>query len=395
MVALVVDFVVLKKEGAHRVGLREAAIWSAIWVALSLVFAAALWWWLARTAGREVADVRIVEFLTGYLIEKSLAIDNVFVFLTIFTYFALPAAFQKRALMIGIVAAIVLRAVMIFAGAALIERFDWILLVFGAFLVLTGIKMWTSVGQASSLDDNAALRMLRRVIKVAPDHDGERFTTMHDGVRMATPLLLVVALIGVTDVIFAVDSIPAIFAITTDPFIVLTSNVFAVLGLRAMFFLLADMADRFHLLPYGLAVILLFVGVKMLASACSTSRRWCRSRSILGILGATIALSLRIPATEGSGRGHADAVVGHRGDDAVVLADRDGNGDVDRRQARAQRVHAGRQVATQVRTRPKKIGTIDSRRAAGREQRVGGRIEFGRHQLEIGERHTPRPGAAH
>ncbi len=298
LVALVVDFIVLKKEGAHRVGLREAAIWSAIWVALSLVFAAVLWWWLTRTMGRDVADTRVVEFLTGYLIEKSLAIDNVFVFLTIFTYFALPGEFQKRALMIGIIAAIVLRAVMIFAGAALIERFDWILYVFGAFLVLTGIRMWTSVGNESSLDDNPALRMLRRVMRVAPDYDGERMTTIKDGVRMATPLLLVVALIGVTDVIFAVDSIPAIFAITTDPFIVLTSNIFAVLGLRAMFFLLADMADRFHLLPYGLAVILLFVGAKMLAAGVFHIPPLVSLGVILGILATTIALSLKLPAKD-------------------------------------------------------------------------------------------------
>ena len=295
LVALVVDFVVLKKEGAHRVGLREAAIWSAIWVGLSLVFAALLWAWIDRAAGREVANARTVEFLTGYLIEKSLAIDNVFVFLTIFTYFALPGEFQKRALMIGIIAAIVLRAGMIFAGAILIERFDWILYVFGAFLVLTGVKMWRSVGQESSLDDNPALRGLRRVMRVSPNYDGERFVTLHEGRRTATPLLLVVLLIGITDVIFAVDSIPAIFAITTDPFIVLTSNVFAVLGLRAMFFLLADMAERFHLLPYGLAVILLFVGAKMLAAGFFHIPPLWSLVVILAILGVTIALSLRNP----------------------------------------------------------------------------------------------------
>ncbi len=295
IVALIVDFVVLKKEGAHQVGLREAGIWSAIWVGLSLVFAGLLWWWMTRVAGGEVADARVIEFLTGYLIEKSLAIDNVFVFLTIFTYFALPGEFQKRALMIGIIAAIVLRAVMIFAGSVLIERFDWILYVFGAFLVLTGIKMWTSVGKKSSLDANPALRMLRKVMRVTPHHDGENLTTMHKGVRMATPLLLIIALIGVTDVIFAVDSIPAIFAITTDPFIVLTSNIFAVLGLRAMFFLLADMADRFHLLPYGLAVILLFVGAKMLAAGVFHIPPLVSLAVILAILGTTIALSLKMP----------------------------------------------------------------------------------------------------
>ena len=293
VLALVVDFVVLEKEGAHRVGLREAALWSAVWIGLSLVFAAALWWWLARSVGRDVADERTIEFLTGYLIEKSLAIDNVFVFLTIFASFALPGEYRKRALMIGIVAAIVLRAAMIFGGAALVERFDWILYVFGVFLVGTGIKMWRSVGRETSLDDNPALRLLRRVVRVSPAYDGERLFTVHDGAKMATPMLLIVLLIGVTDVIFAVDSIPAIFAITTDPFVVLTSNIFAVLGLRAMFFLLADLADRFHLLPYGLAIVLLFVGAKMLLAGVFHIPPLVSLAVIVGIVGTTIGLSLR------------------------------------------------------------------------------------------------------
>ncbi len=297
VLALIVDFVVLKKEGAHRVDMREAAIWSVVWVALSLVFAALLWWWLTSRFGRHIADARTLEFVTGYLIEKSLAIDNIFLFLTIFTYFALPSEFQKRALMIGIVAAIVLRAVLIFAGSYLIEQFDWVLYLFGAFLVITGIKMWWSAGRKSSLDDNPVLRFLRRamrrVMPISPDYDGERLFTRHNGVRMATPMLLIVALIGITDVIFAVDSIPAIFAITDDPFIVLTSNIFAVLGLRAMFFLLADMADRFHLLPYGLAVILLFVGVKMLIAGLFHIPPLISLLVILGILAATIVLSVR------------------------------------------------------------------------------------------------------
>ena len=208
----------------------------------------------------------------------------------------MPTEYQKRALMIGIVAAIVLRAAMIFAGAALIERFDWILYVFGVFLVLTGIRMWTAVGHESSLDDNAALRALRRIIEVSPDFDGERLTTVRGGARMATPLLLVIVFVGLSDVIFAVDSIPAIFAITTDPFIVLTSNVFAVLGLRAMFFLLAGMVDRFHLLPYGLAVILLFVGAKMLVVELFHVPPLLSLVVILAILGTTVLLGLRIPA---------------------------------------------------------------------------------------------------
>lgn len=293
VVALVLDFVVLNKEGAHKVGIREAAIWSAIWVALSLVFAGILWWWLSTSAGRDAADERTVEFLTGYLIEKSLAVDNIFLFLTIFTYFALPVEFQKRALMIGIVAAIVLRTAMIFGGALLIERFHWVLYLFGAFLVLTGVKMWLAAGKESSLDDNPVLRLLRRFIRVSPAYDGEKLFTLHDGVRTATPMLLVVAAIGVIDVVFAVDSIPAIFAITEDPFIVLTSNIFAVLGLRAMFFLLADMADRFHLLPYGLAVILFFVGTKMLVADVFHVPPLLSLAVIVSILAVTVVASLK------------------------------------------------------------------------------------------------------
>lgn len=293
VVALAVDFVALNKSGARRVGIREAATWSAVWVVLSLVFAAILWWWLSSQYDRSIADARTLEFLTGYLIEKSLAVDNIFLFLTIFTYFALPAEFQKRALVIGIVAAIVLRALLIIGGSYLLEQFHWVLYVFGAFLVVTGIKMWWSAGKESSLGDNPVLRILRRMMPVSPGYDGERLFTRHDGVRMATPMLMVVALIGITDVIFAVDSIPAIFAITEDPFIVLTSNIFAVLGLRAMFFLLADMADRFHLLPYGLAVILLFVGIKMLVADVFHISPLISLLVIVGILAATVYLSVR------------------------------------------------------------------------------------------------------
>lgn len=293
VLALVVDFVVLKKEGAHKVGLREAGVWSAIWIALALVFAGVLWWWLGVEHGREIADAKTIEYLTGYLIEKSLAVDNIFLFLTIFTYFALPAEFQKRALMIGIIMAIVLRTAMIFGGALLIERFHWILYVFGAFLVLTGIKMWIAAGKESSLDDNPVIKLLKRFMRVSPGYDGEKMFTVHEGVKMATPLLLVVIAVGIIDVIFAIDSIPAIFAITEDPFIVLTSNIFAVLGLRAMFFLLADMADRFHLLPYGLAIILFFVGTKMLIVDVFHVPPLVSLGIIVGILAATIAISIK------------------------------------------------------------------------------------------------------
>ncbi|MEN9843812.1 MAG: inner membrane protein alx [Pseudomonadota bacterium] len=263
--ALFVDFVVLKKQGAHEVSVKEALNWSIIWVALSFLFNGLLWWAIKDTTGSiEAANQKSLEFLTGYLIEKSLAVDNIFVFLMIFTYFAVPPIYQKRVLMIGIIGAIVLRTVMILVGAWLLEQFHWILYVFGAFLILTGVKMWWAAGKEEGLDDNPALKLLRRLMPISKSYDGEHFWTVENGKKIATPLLMVVAMVGLTDVIFAVDSIPAIFAITKDPFIVLTSNVFAILGLRAMFFLLQAAASRFHLLNYGLAVILVFIGTKMM-----------------------------------------------------------------------------------------------------------------------------------
>ncbi len=264
LAALFVDFVVLRKQGAHEVSVPEAIRWSAIWVALSVAFNGLLWWAFAQEQGTAIAHTKALEFLTGYLIEKSLAVDNIFVFLMIFTYFAVPPAYQKRVLMMVIIGAIVLRTAMILVGGWLIAQFHWVLYVFGAFLLLTGIKMWWAADKEPNLEDNPALKLLRRILPVSKHFDGERLWTRQNGVRIATPLLLVVALVGFTDVIFAVDSIPAIYAITADPFIVLTSNIFAILGLCAMYFLLAAMAARFHLLSYGLAVILVFIGSKMM-----------------------------------------------------------------------------------------------------------------------------------
>jgi tellurite resistance protein TerC len=234
-----------------------------------------------------------MEFLTGYLIEKSLAVDNIFVFLMIFTYFAVPPEFQKRVLMIGIIGAIVLRTLMILAGSWLISEFHWVLYVFGAFLILTGIKMWWASGKENDLESNPALKLLRRVMPVSKHFDGERFFTVENGKRIATPLLLVIALVGLTDVIFAVDSIPAIFAITTDPFIVLTSNIFAILGLRAMYFLLAAVAAKFHLLSYGLAVILVFIGTKMMLIDVFKIPVAVSLGVVVAVLAITMWLSLR------------------------------------------------------------------------------------------------------
>jgi tellurite resistance protein TerC len=265
LVALFIDFVVLKKQGAHDVGAREALNWSLIWVGVSLAFNLMFWWAVKDSTGdTQLANTKALEFLTGYLIEKSLAVDNIFVFLMIFTYFAVPSAYQKRVLMIGIIGAIVLRSAMILAGGWLLQQFHWILYVFGAFLLLTGIKMWWAAGQEPDLESNPALKLLRRVLPVSKNFDGEKFFTVENGKKIATPLFMVICLVAITDVIFAVDSIPAIFAITMDPFIVLTSNVFAILGLRAMYFLLAAVASKFHLLSYGLALILAFIGTKMM-----------------------------------------------------------------------------------------------------------------------------------
>jgi len=294
LVSLFVDFVVLKKQGAHAVGMREALNWSLIWIALSFVFNGLFWWAVKDTTGSvTIANTKSLEFLTGYLIEKSLAVDNIFVFLMIFTYFAVPLQYQKRVLMIGIIGAIVLRTVMILVGGWLLQQFHWILYLFGAFLVLTGIKMWWAAGQEPDLEENPALRLLRKLIPVSKNYDGEKFFTVENGTRIATPLFMVICLIAVTDVIFAVDSIPAIFAITSDPFIVLTSNVFAILGLRALYFLLAAVASKFHLLNYGLAVILVFIGVKMCLVDVFKIPVLVSLGVIVGVLAATMLLSLR------------------------------------------------------------------------------------------------------
>ena len=270
LVMLAIDLFVVGGGKEHRVSFREAATWSCIWIGVSLTFAGALWWYLDGAFGREIANQKALEYVTGYLIEKSLAVDNVFVWLILFSFFAIPLELQKRVLVLGVLGAIVMRTIMIFAGVWLITQFHWLLYVFGAFLLITGIKMWWFAEQKPDLANNPVIRWIKQHMNVSDTLHGERFFVMKEDavsgklVRYATPLFLVLILVELSDLIFAVDSIPAIFAITTDPFIVLTSNVFAILGLRAMYFLLADMADRFSLLKYGLAAVLVFIGVKML-----------------------------------------------------------------------------------------------------------------------------------
>jgi len=264
LAALAVDLFVLKQSGPHRVRTREALLWSMAWIALAMLFNYGLWVWLRDDMAAADADRVALEFLTGYLVEKALAVDNIFVFLMLFTFFKVPAERQQRVLIFGVIGAIVLRAIMILIGAALIAQFHWILYLFGIFLAATGVKMLLFAGEPPHLERNPVLLWMNRHLRLTTEYHADSMTIQRDGVRYFTPLFLVMVMIGVTDVIFAVDSIPAIFAVTEDPFIVLTSNVFAVLGLRALYFLLAGMADRFHLLQYGLAAVLIFIGTKML-----------------------------------------------------------------------------------------------------------------------------------
>lgn len=264
ILAVLVDLLALGGKKSEPVSFRQALVWSMLWVALALIFNALLWWYLDGKYGRELANETAAEFFTGYLLEKALAVDNLFVFLMLFSFFGVVPALQRRVLIIGVIGAVILRGIMIFIGAMLIARFHWILYLFGLFLLFTGVKMMMFAESETALDSNPILTWMRRHLRITHGYHGERFSIVKDGRRWFTPLFVVVAMIGITDVIFAVDSIPAIFAVTLDPFVVLTSNVFAVLGLRALYFMLANLADRFHLLKYGIAFILVFIGIKLL-----------------------------------------------------------------------------------------------------------------------------------
>ncbi|USX27655.1 TerC family protein [Oxalobacteraceae bacterium OTU3CINTB1] len=264
LLMLAVDLWVFGGNKAHKVTLREAGAWSLGWFSLALAFNGGLWWYLNGTVGAEIAEQKSLEFLSGYLIEKALSVDNVFVFLLIFTAFQVKAEYQRRVLIYGVLGAIVMRAVMILAGAWVVKEFSWVLYLFGAFLLYTGVQMIRAVDNEPDVKNNPVLKFARRHLPVSEGDHGEKFFVKKDGKRYVTMLFLVLILIEVTDLVFAVDSIPAIFAITSDPFIVFTSNMFAILGLRALYFLLADIADRFHLLKYGLALVLCFIGLKML-----------------------------------------------------------------------------------------------------------------------------------
>lgn len=295
ILAVLVDLLMMRQQGPHKVSVKEASVWTLIWVALALVFAALLWWYLKGAAGQDVANTRVSEFLTGYLIEKSLSVDNIFVFLMLFTYFAVPVEFQKRVIILGIVGAIVLRAIMILLGGLLIAKFHWILYFFGLFLLITGVKMLWFADETPDLEKNPVLRWMRKHLAISRDFRGEQFSFIEAGKRWFTPLFVVVILVAVTDIIFAVDSIPAIYAVTEDPFIVMTANIFAILGLRALYFLLADMKERFHLLTYGLALVLVFVGTKMLLVDVIKVNSLVSLGVVLSILVTSIVISLLWP----------------------------------------------------------------------------------------------------
>jgi tellurite resistance protein TerC len=250
---------------AHAVSVREAATWTVVWIALSLLFNLGLYFWLGQA--------KAIEFLTGYLIEYSLSVDNIFVFVLLFTYFRVPAIYQHRVLFWGIIGALLMRGSMILLGAALIERFEWIIYIFGAFLLYTGLRMAFEQDAEEQIhpEGNPLVRFFQRFMPVTREMHGERFfVKLDDGKRYATPLFIVLLIVESTDLIFAVDSIPAIFGITTDPFIVFTSNICAILGLRSLYFLLAGVIDKFYYLKLGLAAILSFVGFKMLLPLLST-----------------------------------------------------------------------------------------------------------------------------
>ena len=280
---LLVDLFVLHRD-AHEVSLREAAIWSVVWIAMGLAFGAVIWAWKGSDAGGE--------YLAGYLIERALSIDNIFVFALIFTYFGVPAAYQHRVLFWGIFGALVFRAVFIGAGAALLDNFHWMIYVFGGFLVLTGVKMLRQKHADVDPAKNPVLRLLRRVMPITDGYRGQKLMVREAGRRFATPLLAVLVVIETSDILFAVDSIPAIFAVTTDSFLVFSSNAFAILGLRAMYFLLAGMMDRFVHLNAGLAAVLVFVGVKMLLTDVYHLPIWLSLGVIALLIGGSVATSL-------------------------------------------------------------------------------------------------------
>ena len=296
---LAVDLGVFHRE-AHAVTFRESLVWSVIWISLALIFNYGFYLYAASQHGAEAGERLGLEFLTGYIVEKSLAVDNIFVFVMVFQYFAIPLAYQHRVLFYGIIGALLFRALFIAMGSILMQ-YHAVVLIFGVFLLVTGAKMLWIPEKKIAPEKNPVIRLFKRIIPITPNFDGQHFLTRINGRLHATPLLVALVFLEMSDIIFAVDSVPAIFAITREPLIVFTSNVFAILGLRAMYFLLADAVERFHLLKYGLAFILIFVGLKMVWLNDLFGGKFPIEWSlgiILGLLGAAIVASILRPARQ-------------------------------------------------------------------------------------------------
>lgn len=292
-IMLCIDFFGFKQKQDQAPSVKSAAYWSLAWVTVSVLFAGGLWWYLQQTLGITVANQKTMEYFAGYLLEKSLAIDNVFVWMMIFAAFSIPPVLQRQLLLYGVLGAIVLRTLFIFIGAWFVQEFSWILYIFGAFLVYTGYKLLKGQDEEDNIEEMKLLKWLRKHMRITPSLEGNRFFIRQNGVLWATPLFLVLILVEASDVIFAVDSIPAIFAVTTDPFIVLTANIMAILGLRAMFFLLTGAAEKMHYLPYGLGIILVFIGFKMLMLDVFHMPVWISLTVIAIVLSITAWLSAR------------------------------------------------------------------------------------------------------
>ena len=288
-----VDMFMLGRKGDSDVSTREALIWSVVWITIAMLFNLWLYFYLGNKYGEEIATQKSLEFLTGYILEKSLAVDNLFVFVMLFAYFKVPTIYQKRVLVYGIFGALMLRSIMIVVGATLVSEFQWILYIFGAFLLFSGIKMFKAGEDSGDIENNFIIKFLRKNFKITDNYHGEKFFVKIDGKTWITPLFVVLIFIEFTDLIFAVDSIPAIFAVTTDPFIVYTSNIFAILGLRALYFILVDMADRFELLKYGLAIILMFIGVKLLIMEFFKIPILLSLGFVIGVLAISIIASIK------------------------------------------------------------------------------------------------------
>lgn len=295
VIVVAIDLFLLGRKKSHKVTIREATSWMLVWFSLAILFNLLLWWYLSHTRGILIANQKALEFFSGYLIEQSLSTDNMFAFILIFNYFAIPPEYQRRVLVYGVLSAVVLRFFVILGGTWLVSELHWILYLFGAFLVFTGIKMLLPAQGETNLEENFLLIWLRKHIRLTDKLHGEKFLIKQNRLWYATPLLLVLVFIELSDLIFALDSIPAIFAITNDAFIVFTSNIFAILGLRALYFLLSSMAERFHLLRYGIAIMLTFIGAKMLLADWIHIPILLALSVLVAILGTTMLLSVTFP----------------------------------------------------------------------------------------------------